>query len=133
MDDHISRQEMLADLKAKRDAMNEEQLHNNAKLAQRMINYVESFPSAKKPVEKRACWMDGEVPNNVFLIETWCPICGEMAMYPEDEDRPLETPFCPYCGTIMDAAVPYDPSWPFYEMPKKRMKANMQKDQSQQR
>lgn len=55
MDDHISRQEMLADLKAKRDAMNEEQLHNNAKLAQRMINYVESFPSAKKPVEKRAC------------------------------------------------------------------------------
>ena len=132
MDDYISRQEMLAELKAKRNAMNEVQLYNNAQIAQRMMDYVESFPAVKEPVQKRACWMDGEVPNNVFLIETWCPICGEMAMYPEDEDRPLETPFCPYCGTIMDNAVHYDSSWPFYEMPKKRMKKK-QKDQSQQR
>ena len=55
MDNYISRQEMLADLKAKRDAMNEEQLYNNAKIAQRMISYVESFPATPKNGEKRAC------------------------------------------------------------------------------
>jgi len=89
----------------------------NAKSAQRAINYVESFP----PTEKRARWMfDGTDPNNVFLTETWCPICGELAMYPEDDDRPLETPFCPHCGTPMDDTVPWDPSWPFYDLPKKR-------------
>ena len=129
MKDHISRQEMLADLNAKLEAMNEKQLYNNAKIAQRMISYVESFPSAENLGEKRACWMYGG-SDNVFRTEIWCPLCGELAMYPEEEDRPLETPFCPHCGVIMDDHVSYDPSWPYYEMSKRSMNAKKQNAQS---
>ena len=50
--------------------MNEEQLYNNAQITQGMMDYVESFPAVKEPVQKRGCWMNGEVPNNDFLIET---------------------------------------------------------------
>ena len=91
-----------------------------------MIGYVEGFPAAEKLSEKRACWMfKGTDPNNVFLVEMWCPMCGEMAMYPENEDRPLDTPFCAYCGVPMDDNVPWDPSWPYYHLPKKRMKSQV--------
>lgn len=103
--------------------MNETQLYNNAKIAQRMIGYVENFPATGQPVEKRACWMYGET-DNVFFVEIYCPICGELAMYPEEEDRPLETPFCPHCGTPMNDDVPFDPSWPYATMSKRRMEAS---------
>lgn len=112
-DDLISRAEMLADLKAKAEAMDKTHLPENAKIAGRMIQYLEGFPAAGGDGVRHGQWMYGET-DNVFITEIYCPWCGKPAMYPEDEDRPLETPFCPHCGAIMDATKP-DPSWPFYD------------------
>lgn len=112
--DHISRAEMLADLKTKFGAMKEAHLHDNAKIAKRMIDYVEGFPTAKNDGVRHGQWLYGGVTGNVFLVEIYCPWCGKPALYPDDEDRPLETDYCPHCGAKMDATKP-DPAWPFYD------------------
>ena len=75
--------------------------------------------------ERHGCWMYGET-NNPFVVEVYCPWCGKPALYPDEEDdntRPLETDFCPHCGTVMDAANA-DPSWPFYSMSLKQKLKN---------
>ena len=125
MNDHISRQAMLTDLKAKQESMKEMQLHDNAKIAERMISYVEGFPAAEKPGERRGHWLY-DCTGPWGSLEIYCPWCGKPALYPEEEDRPLETPFCPHCGVIMDESVPFDPSWPFAKMSLKRMQSKKQ-------
>lgn len=117
--DHISRAEMLADLRTKAESMEEMQLHENTKIAKRMIQYVEGFPVTREDRVKHGQWMYGET-DNPFITEIYCPWCGKPALYPEDEDRPLETEYCPHCGAKMDAERA-DPAWPFYEASLKMM------------
>lgn len=111
MVDCINRSAMTEDLKNKFEAMKEMQLYSNAQVCERLIAYVENFPSAE--VVKHGCWMYGET-GNPFVVEVYCPWCGKSALYHEEDERPVESEFCPHCGTVMDASCA-DPSWPFYE------------------
>ena len=86
----------------------------------KLLNRDDGEISNEKPVKTPVCWMYGET-DNVFTCEIYCPMCGKPALYPEEEDRPLETDFCPHCGVQMDESVPCDPNWPFYEMSLKKM------------
>ena len=85
------------------------------------MTYIEGFPGEEKPGERRGHWLYGETERG--NLEIYCPWCGKPALYPEEGDRPLETPFCPHCGAIMDESVPFDPSWPFAQMSLRRMKS----------
>lgn len=121
--DCISRGAIIEELKLKLKAMREMQLHSNAQVCERLISFVENFPSAE--VIKHGCWMYGET-ENPFVVEIYCPWCGKPALYHEEDERPVESEFCPHCGTVMDAANA-DPSWPFYEM---SLKQKLKKEKS---
>lgn len=113
MNDFINRKAMIEDLETRLNGMNEMKLYNNAHNVERFIHYVEGFPSAEAKEVKHGCWMYGET-DNPFVVEIYCPWCGKPALYQEEDERPVESDFCPHCGTIMDAPCA-DPSWPFFK------------------
>lgn len=76
------------------------------------ISMLKNAPTADVAEVNHGCWMYGET-ENIHTIEIYCPWCGKPALYPEEDDRPEETEFCPHCGAIMDAPCA-DPSWPYY-------------------
>lgn len=88
-------------------------------IAVMMRNIFDDLPAVDAEPVRHGQWMYGET-NNPFITEIYCPWCGKPTLYPEDEDRPLETEYCPHCGAKMDAER-VDPAWPFYEASLKMM------------
>lgn len=58
-----------------------------------------------KEPEKLGKWVFKDT-DNVYVQDICCSKCGGKALYPDEKDddsfRPLETEYCPHCGSKMD-------------------------------